>query len=335
MDLVVGIVNWNTKSLLADCLESVFRQTHGIQFQVCVVDNGSADGSAAMVQERFPRVSLVRNERNLGFAQANNQILGCLKARYALLLNSDTRVVGNALKEMVDFMDAHPEAGAAGCQVLNEDGTLQKSCGRFPRLASIFLGGERCNQLFRSLFGARHFFAEYGLSTEDHHQIQHVDFVKGCSIILRKATLEKVGLLDPDIFMYFEEMDLCYRIKRNGDEVLYTPTAKIVHLGGGSCDCVATTVFRNLDGQEFFFRKHYGSTQAVLLRWTVAVGALLRLPLFLLGFLISTRPNRVAYRYKVFWNLYSLRWFFAGKRKRRARTDISQAAIGAAKESPQ
>ncbi len=334
MDLVVGIVNWNTRNLLADCLQSVFRQTQGIQFKVCVVDNGSTDGSAEMVQKCFPQVSLIRNESNFGFAQANNQILGCQQGRYALLLNSDTRVIGNALKEMVDFMDTHPEAGAAGCQVLNEDGTLQKSCGRFPRLASIFFGGERCNQLFRSLFGARRFFAEYGLSAEDHRQIQQADFVKGCSIILRRKTLEKVGLLDPDIFMYFEEIDLCYRIKQEGNQVLYTPTAKIVHLGGGSCDCVPTTVFRNLDGQEFFFRKHYGQTQAILLRWTVAVGALLRLPLFLFGFLISTRPNRAAYRYKIFWNLYSLKWFFVGKCIGRPGMDI-QPTGGAAKGSHQ
>jgi len=309
VDLSIAIVNWNTKELLKACLESVFKQTRGLDYEVWVVDNGSSDGSAEMIKKEFPQVQLIENTSNVGFTKANNQILRQSSGKYVLLLNSDTQIIGNAIKKLFDFMEAHPEAGGGGCQLLNRDGSLQSSCGRFPRLRSAFFGGEIVNRLFKKVFRNRTFFAEYGLSEEDHHYFQEVDFVKGCCIVLKKLALEKVGLLDENLFMYFEEMDLCYRIKKQGYKILYSPQPKVLHLGGQSNRLFSEMVFRNLNSQEYLFRKHYGNAHAFALKWVVAAGSLIRLPIYFLIFALATNENRTLIRPKLIWNLYALKWF--------------------------
>ena len=309
VDLSIAIVNWNTKELLKACLESIFKQTRGLDYEVWVVDNGSSDGSAEMIRKEFPQVRLIENMTNVGFAKANNQILRQSSGEYVLLLNSDTQIIGNAIKELFHFMDAHPEAGAGGCQLLNRDGSLQASCGRFPKLISIFFGGEIVNRFFKKIFKNRTFFAEYGLNEKDHHSFQDVDFVKGCCIILRKSALEKAGLLDENLFMYFEEMDLCYRIKQKGYKILYSPQPKVLHLGGQSSRLFSETVFRNLNSQEYLFRKHYGNAHAFALKWVVAAGSLIRLPIYFLIFTLATNEKRILIRPKLIWNLYALKWF--------------------------
>ncbi len=309
VDLSIAIVNWNTKELLKACLESVFKQTRGLDYEVWVVDNGSSDGSAEMIKKEFPHVRLIENMTNLGFTKANNQILRQSSGECVLLLNSDTQIIGNAIKELFDFMEAHPEAGAGGCQLLNRDGSLQSSCGRFPKLMSVFFGGEIVNGLFKKVFRNRTFFAEYGLNEEDHHYFQEVDFVKGCCIILRKSAVEKAGLFDENLFMYFEEMDLCYRIKQKGYKVLYSPQPKVLHIGGQSSRLFSETVFRNLNSQEYLFRKHYGNAHAFVLKWVVAAGSLIRLPTYFLIFTLATNEKRILIRPKLIWNFYALKWF--------------------------
>lgn len=318
LDLTVSIVNWNTKELLKACLGSIFSQTEGLNYDVWVIDNGSSDGSVQMIEREFPQVRLIKNFVNLGFTKTNNQVLRQCEGNYVLLLNSDTQVVGNALKELTDFMEVHPEAGAAGCQLLNKDGSLQLSCGRFPTLTSMFFGGMTCNRIFRKIFGKRTFFAEYGLSDEEHLCFQEVDFVKGCCLILRKCVLEKTGSLDENIFMYFEEIDLCYRIKQQGNKILYTPQPKVVHLGGQSNPSVGKTVCQQLNSQEYFFRKHYGNTQAFFLKLVIAFGALIRLPLFLVIYSFMRKGPKM--KAKLASNLYTLKYLtediFGGKHKK-------------------
>jgi hypothetical protein len=309
VDLAIAIVNWNTKDLLKACLRSIFDQTRGLDYQVWVVDNASSDGSVEMVKGEFPQVRLIENMTNVGFTKANNQVLRQSRGKYVLLLNSDTQVIGNAIKELFDFMEAHPEAGAGGCQLLNRDGSFQSSCGRFPKLISIFFGGEVVNRFFKKIFKNRTFFAEYGLNEEDHHSFQNVDFVKGCCILLRKLALEKAGLLDENLFMYFEEMDLCYRIKQQGYKILYSPGPKVLHLGGQSSRFVGETVFRNLNSQAYLFRKHYGNAHVFALKWVVAAGSLIRVPIYFLIFTLATKEKRILIRPKLIWNLYALKWF--------------------------
>jgi radical SAM protein with 4Fe4S-binding SPASM domain len=305
MDLSVSIVNWNTRDLLKNCLASLFAQTQGLDYDVWVVDNGSADGSPQMVEKCFPQVRLIKNPDNRGFTKTNNEVMRRSQSQYVLLLNSDTRIVGNALKELTDFMNAHPEAGAAGCRLLNEDESLQHSCGRFPTLASVFFGGIICNRVFKRLFSQRTFFAEYGLSEEDHRTVQDVDFVKGCCLILRRCVLEETGLLDENLFMYFEEIDLCYRIKQRGYKVLYTPRPQVVHLGGKSSLCLDKTARQQWRSLKYFFRKHHGTVDSVLLVGVMVLGALVRLLVY--PVLYALRKQRPAAQAAIAWNLSTLK----------------------------
>ncbi|MBC8413739.1 MAG: glycosyltransferase family 2 protein [Nitrospira sp.] len=307
-DLSVAIVNWNTRELLSDCLSSIYDKTQSLDFDVWVVDNGSTDGSVEMVKQKFPEVLLLENTKNLGFSKANNQVLRKNKSRYVLLLNSDTILLDNALKTLVDLMDSHPDAGASGCQLLNADGSLQLSAGRFPGLWSILFGGEIFNNLYRKVFKNSRFFAEYGLSEEEHMHFQEIDHVKGCCLMLRQSVLEKTGLLDEDIFMYFEEIDLCFQIKKTGAKVLYTPEGHIVHLGGQSSICREKSVFGNLKSQEYYFRKNYGVCYAILLRFVVALGAVIRLPVYLVAYLLSKNGEKAVLKSRTMLNVYTLKW---------------------------
>jgi len=316
-DLTIGIVNWNTKELLKNCLESIINQTKGLNYSIWVVDNNSSDGSIVMIEENYPLVRLIKNTENVGFSKANNQILSACEGRYVLLLNSDTQVIGNALKGLVDFIEKHPDAGAVGCKILNEDGSLQTSCGRFPGLLSIFFGGEFCNNLYRKAFKNKTFFAEYGLAKADHHYFQEVDFVKGCCLLLRKSVLEKTGLLDENFFMYCEETDLCYRIKQKGMKIFYTPKPEVMHLDGQSSIYRDQTVYRNLSSQEFYFRKHFGDLYAHGMKWIVAIGSLIRLPLFLIAYICVKKIKRPFFKDKLIWNFYALKWLLSGNNTER------------------
>lgn len=309
IDLSIIIVNWNTLNLLKDCLNSIFQQTWDVSYDVWVVDNGSSDGSPDMVRREFPQVHLIENRTNMGFSRANNQAIRQSSGRYILLLNSDTEVIGDALRAFVRFMDDHPEAGAAGCQLLNPDGSLQFSCGRSLRLRSVLLGGVLANQIFKKLFPHRTFFAEYGLCEEDHGRSQEVDLVMGACLILRRDILEKTGLFDENIFLYFEEIDLCYRIRKAGLKIFYTPQASVRHYGGQSSKSSKDIVRNSLLSQEYFFKKHYGKAYATACRLLTFLGSALKIPFFAAFFLVPLNGYQKIARNKVLWHMGTLGFY--------------------------
>jgi len=230
IDLSICIVNWNTESVLRECLRSIYEQTHEISFEVIVVDNASEDGSLEMVRTFFPEVTLVANLENRGFAAANNQALLMGKGRYVFLLNPDTVVHDGALERMVRFMDRNPHAGATGCKLLNEDGTVQNSVRRFLtfRMAlynNTILGRVSC---FKKLSG------DYKMRGFSFSRVEEVDAAGGAALMIRRTVLDEVGLLDEGYFIFMEEMDLCRRIRARGHQIYYFPDAVITHLGGKS-----------------------------------------------------------------------------------------------------
>jgi GT2 family glycosyltransferase len=251
-DLSILVVNWNTRDLLSQCLQSIYDTTHTLAYRIIVVDNASTDGSQAMVRQRFPQVCLVENDQNVGFARANNQALAVSRGRYSLLLNSDTVVLPHAMEKMVQFADAHPDAGIVGCRLLNEDGSLQKSWASFPTLWSEVLGR---NFRIRRL-------------VERNPLVYEVDWVGGACMLVRPGAVDEVGLLDVSFFMYSEETDWCFRMRQRGWKVYYLADAEIVHLGGGSASRrnVAQLV-RLYENKIRFFYKHYGAWQAEWLRY--------------------------------------------------------------------
>ncbi len=280
MNLSIVIVNWNTRDLLATCLESLAASLSRPDREVIVVDNASSDGSALMVRERFPQVSLIQNETNVGFARANNQGIQCCQGRQVLLLNSDTRVIGDALEQLEAFLEGHPRAGAAGARLLNADGTLQPSC--HPMLTP---GREFWRLIFLDNIFHR---VTYGAELWKSSQPRQVEVIKGACLMLRREALSEVGLLDESYFMYTEEVDLCYRLAQAGWQLWWVPAAQIIHYGAASSRQAAQDMYIQLYRSKIqFYRKFGGETRAAFYKWLVRLAYWPRLGLGTAGALFS------------------------------------------------
>jgi GT2 family glycosyltransferase len=230
VQLSIIIVNYNTRILLRACLCSVFRQATKTDFEVIVVDNASTDGSREMLEQEFPHVTKIYNEKNRGFAAANNQAIKQAKGEYILLLNSDTEVLDGAIQKTVAFMQQCPEASIVGCKLLNADRTLQPSCRSFPSPWNLFT---ESFFLFR-VFKHTQLFGQYYMSHFDHDSIRQVEVVMGAFMLIRRNVFETIGLFDEDYFMYAEETDFCYRARKAGYKTFFFPRVEIIHFGGGS-----------------------------------------------------------------------------------------------------
>jgi N-acetylglucosaminyl-diphospho-decaprenol L-rhamnosyltransferase len=274
--LTIIIVSYNTRDLLRRCLAAL-EASRGEPPDVIVVDNASSDGSADLVAAEFPRAHLVRNERNVGFAAANNQGMAWALEHhnpdYLMLLNSDAFVAPDALQALVGYMDAHPAVGAAGPQLHNADGSLQPSGRPFPTLRSTLLeliGWTRRNGRDPFLDARR-----------DYSQIAAVDEVSGACIIVRGSVVRAVGGLDEEFFFNYEDVDWCRRIKAAGWTIVYLPRAHVTHLWGSSQQKLIPRVYiESRRGLLRYFRKHahpaellalqaalVGLESATLLRW--------------------------------------------------------------------
>jgi GT2 family glycosyltransferase len=252
-DLSVIIVNWNTKELLLNCIESFYRTIKGLTFEIFVVDNGSKDGSVDSVRRAFPEIELIENQRNLGFARANNEALRKSKAS-----NTDVILKDGAIETLAEFMDRSPDVGIAGGQLINGDGSKQNSFDNFPSLATEVLN----KSLLRILFPIR-----YPSKRVSYSSPIDVHSVIGACMIVRSQAIREVGLLDEDYFFFMEETDWCYRMKRRGWRVCHVPRAEIVHLQGKTANLVKERAkieyYRSL---YLFFKKHKGTTQSAILK---------------------------------------------------------------------
>jgi GT2 family glycosyltransferase len=274
LDLSIVIVNWNASDLLLRCLKAVYATCGTLELEVIVVDNASMDDSVAVLRDQFPQVNVVENKENLGFSKANNQGIRMAKGRYYLLLNTDTFVHPGTLETMIKFMDEHPEAGASGCQLYYEDGSLQRSCTSFPTLATELWQALWLDRVFRR----SPIFGKYRMSYWDFNDTRQVDSIIGAFMMLRCEALDQVGLLDESYFMYSEEVDLCYRMHQAGWKVMFTPKATATHLWGGTSKRIPgeTTFLRLYHSRMKFFRKHYGSFNAILYKLILSLGSTVR-----------------------------------------------------------
>lgn len=270
-DLSVVIVSFNTVDLLRTCLQSVRRGLERgrgrLRGRVIVVDNASTDHSPAMVQAEFPEFQLIALEENRGFAAASNLGIREAPARYVLLLNPDTEILGDSLAALVQFMDAYPRVGACGARLLNPDLTFQHSCFRFPTLPMSFLDFFPLNhRVTSSWLNGRYPRRWYDRSFAIDHPL-------GACLMVRREVIDQVGLLDEGFFMYCEEVDWCYRIKQAGWEIFYTPDAQVIHHGGASTRQTVGRMFVELHrSRDRFFRKHYGPVYAWLATMILRLG---------------------------------------------------------------
>ncbi len=270
MRLSVVFLNYNTRDLTRQALSSVLSAAEGLEVEIFVVDNASADGSADMVAEEFPQVKLIRNAANVGFAAGNNVALRQVVGEYALLINTDTIVRQDALHTMVEFLDAHPEAGACGCKILDPDGTLQLDSRRgFPKPLAAF-----CKMSGLSRFFPKHpLIAHYHMTYLDPEQTAEVEVLSGSCMMVRKAAMDQIGLLDEDYFMYGEDIDWCYRFHQAGWKIYYVPTTSIIHFRGESGRGTPLKIlYRKSQAMSIFVNKHMARRYRFFPLWLLQVG---------------------------------------------------------------
>lgn len=264
-DLSIIIVSWNVHDLLRECLDSIHAAAEADQFslhtgadglcvEVLVVDNVSQDGTPEMLREDYGWVLLVEPGENTGFTGGNNLGMAASRGRYLLLLNPDTVVLGDALPCMIRHMDAHPQVGALGPQLLNEDGTVQSSRRRFPTLwTAVF------ESTWLQSAAPPRVLDHYYMRDTANDETTPVDWVQGAALMVRREVLEQVGGFDGNFFMYSEEMDWQRRIKAAGWQIVYLPTAQITHYGGKSSEqVVAQRHIYFQTSKVRYFRKHHG-----------------------------------------------------------------------------
>ncbi len=247
---------------LEQCLHSVGKATKNISAEVIVVDNNSVDGSIEMLKAKFPEVQLIENKKNTGFSYANNQAIKIAKSEYILLLNPDTVVEEDTFEKVIAFMDTHPDAGGLGVKMLDGKGNfLPESKRGLPTPAVAFY--KMCG--LSSIFPKSHTFGKYHLGFLDENKINEVEILAGAFMLLRKTTLDKVGLLDETFFMYGEDIDLSYRIILGGYKNYYFPETRIIHYKGESTKKSSVNyVFVFYRAMVIFAQKHFSQNNAKL-----------------------------------------------------------------------
>jgi GT2 family glycosyltransferase len=258
MDLSVIIVNYNVKEFLQNLIYSIQKAACNLDYEILIVDNNSEDGSVEFIREKFPFITLIANDTNLGFSKANNIGLSRAKGEYILLLNPDVIVSEDTFQKMIDFFKSHRDCGLAGCKILNPDGTLQLACRRSfpgPWIAFCKVTG------LSTLFPKSRLFARYNLTYLNENETYEVDAVSGSFMMMTREAYQRVGGLDEEFFMYGEDLDLCYRIQKAGLKVFYVHSTQIIHYKGES------TKRSSLDETWFFYnamhlfvKKHLSSS---------------------------------------------------------------------------
>ena len=256
MRLSIIIVSWNVRSELLDCLRSIQQNVPSHSYEVIVVDNASTDGTIDAVKQGFPEIQLIANTKNSGFAAANNDGIKQSRGEYILILNPDTITPSSSLDVLVKFMDDNKDVGMCGPKLLNCDGTAQQSIHRFPS----FRGALHRHTAFKFLGIFKNQYKKWIMKDVSYDNQMDVDQVMGAALMTRRSLLKSVGLMDERFFMYYEEVDLCYRIKQAGWRIVYVPEATITHLGGCSSRQIpAGKHIMAMTSLLLFFRKNRGT----------------------------------------------------------------------------
>ena len=252
----VILVNYKTAELTKQCIKSLYEKVKDIDFDIYVVDNASNDGIEEILKENFPHVKFIQSAENRGFGAGNNVALRVVDSKYIFLLNTDTILINNAVKILVDFMEQHPEIGACGGNLYDADNNHIHSYGVHNTLKDLFL----------KTFYLRYFFLknekrlnDKGLNKEN--LTKSVDYITGADLMLRKEALDKAGLFDERFFMYSEEAELQYRIKKSGYEIFINPKAKITHLHNKSPKKRENMYFEFLKSKYLYFKLCYGNNK--------------------------------------------------------------------------
>lgn len=290
MKLSISIVNWNTKDILKECLEAIVKSDF-TDYEITVVDNNSSDNSAEMVKALFPNVGLLSNTQNLGFAKGNNQVIKQSSGEYILILNPDIIVYPDTLKQMIDFMDNHNDVGALGIKLATKDGTEIKTgyYRRYPSITqTLFFYTMLENLSLKNKFLRNRYWEK-----ENTGQISEIHQIPGACLLLRRKTINEVGLFDERFKLFFEDVDLCYRIGQSNWKLVFNPKISAIHIGAQS---ISQLSYPELAGTFFnsmyvYFRKHYSWIKAVCVKTIIILNTLLKISVFY-GLLVLSKYKR-------------------------------------------
>lgn len=303
LDISILIVNFNARELVLACLKSVYETTRRHSFEIIVIDNHSTDGSAVEIRARFPQAILIENTENVGFARANNQGIAQSRGRYFLLLNPDSVVLPDAIDVLVDFMDREPEVGIAGPTLLDAQGTTRRSFRAFPSPRDEFLQSVFLDRL------ASFFVWDIALLHAKKQRIGHsVDWITGACLIIRRQMTDRVGVFDPNYFLYYEEVDLCLRAKKDGWRVQLVPEALVVHYGGRSTSRYLTfSLVASFKSRYYYFRKHSSPEQYHTVRSWIRLGLRNRYIIWTFISLFGFKQNEARERLQAYNRILSLK----------------------------
>lgn len=268
MDLSIVTVPWNVKDLVRKNFKALYANTSNIEFEVIAVDNDSKDGTTLMIQKEFPQVHTISNDYNAGFAKANNQGIKRAKGRYVLLLNPDMEVQSGTLEGMVAWMDKHPEAGVAGCKLINENRKIVSHVRHYPGLFDQLAVILKLPHLFPRVLN-RYLYKDFDYSKE-----QVVDSIRGSFFMIRREVLDELEGLDERYFVWFEEVDFCKQVEKMGKKVMYTPAVECIDYIGKSFSQVPTGKLQSIfeDSMIKYFRKWQPGWQVVALKLAWPIG---------------------------------------------------------------
>lgn len=322
MDVSVIIVSWNAQRYLKECLESLTATKLLHTLEVIVVDNASTDGSPEMVVAEFPRVRLIRNDKNLGFAKANNIGIAHCSGNYICLVNSDVKFTNDCLSPMLTFLAQNPGVGMVGPKMLGPNGEVRRSTMRFPTVWNQF-----CRALGLDIaFKKSRCFGGLLMSDFDHQATAPVEVLNGWFVLVRRSAIDQVGLLDPDFFMYGEDVDWCYRFHQAGEKTVFFAGAEAIHYGGASSSNAPLRFYlEQCFANSQYWRKHRGRAGQLSFLATTALHHFVRLvaAAFTYVFIPTQRTQR---RDTIERSLACLRWISHPQRP--------QSEVGSQPDSP-
>jgi GT2 family glycosyltransferase len=291
MDLSIIIVNWNSATYTTACVASILDTTHGLDYEILVVDNASTDNSLDLLDAGLAKTTVLRSAQNVGFARANNFGVGHARGRYLLFLNPDTRVTGDAIPRLLSVLRSSPTIGAVGCRLLNGDLSVQTSCvQKFPTVLNQLLEIDWLKRWVPTLYGMRPLFEEGKRQPVD------VQMVSGACIMMERSTFERIGGFSTEYFLYAEDIDLCYKVWHAGLRVCFVPDAEIIHFGGGSSAKEASgfSVVVMSQSIERFLQKTRGRRYASTYRRAMGATATVRILLLRLALLLPFDKAKVS-----------------------------------------
>lgn len=260
--LSIIIVNYNAEKLLLDCVKSIYKSNNDTTLEVIIVDNDSKDNSRKLISSEYPQVQWVQNTENVGFAKANNQAMKIAKGQYIMLLNNDTVVLDKALDKLVQFLDKNPETAAAGPRILNADKSLQLSCRRGLPNAVNSIG--YFSKLYK-VFPNNKALGGYAMTYISDKASHEVECLSGAAMVVRKTVIDKIGGLDENFFMHFEDVDFCLRIGKLGYKLFYVHDSEIIHLKGQSSKLRSKKVIEDFNNSLlYYYKKNYSKEKSFI-----------------------------------------------------------------------